>query len=229
VRATSRTMDIPGNPVRSDDSDVEYALAVHLDGEPNVPADAALDVTPGYLTSHTDRFVASGLPNLYDIDVPPDASALSLRLHTQPGAPNAELHLYDCTTGECFSYNIGFPAAGAHTLVVRKPSAGRWVAAVNAAPFPSAPGSFVLDELVTIGTPIRRASAVARGPRSLWRDAIGDVAPPPFVRGKTSVVVVELIDVGAERAETDHPWSTAPNYVKLRDRPIALGTAIYPR
>ena len=112
---------------------------------------------------------------------------------------------------------------------VVKPNAGRWVAAVNAAPFPTAPGSFVLDELVTIGSPVRRASAVARGPRAQWRDAVGEVTAPPPSPGRTPVVVVELIDVAAERAEVEHPWSTAPNYTKLRDRPIALARAVYRR
>ena len=229
LKATSTTGNLLAtNPVRPDDSDAEYALSVRVyDG--SELTEPALDVSPGYLTSHTGRLLASGLPNLFHIDVPDAASALSLRLRTPSAATKAELYLYDCTTGECFSYNIGFPAAGAHTLVVRKPSAGRWIAAVNGAPFPAWPGSFVLDELVTIGTPLRRSSAVARRPRTEWKEAIGEVVPPPGKPGKTPVTVVELIDAAGERAEVEYPWSTAPNYTKLRDRPIALSTVIYPR
>ena len=230
TRATSTAGNMPAsNPDRADDGDVEYILTVRVQNESMTPSEPALDVTPGYLTSHRSQFLANGLPNTFDIEVPQNAAALSLQLRAQPGGATTELHLYDCTTGECFSYNVGFPAASAHTMVVRKPNAGRWVAAVNAAPFPSAPGSFVLDEVVTIGTPVRRASAVARGPRSNWSDAIADVKAPPASPGKRPVVVVELIDAAAERAEADHPWSTAANYTKLRDRPIALATAIYPR
>jgi hypothetical protein len=220
---------LPINPVRADDDEVEYALTIRLQDESTVPLDPALDVSSGYLTTYQQQFHANGLPNVFAIHVPLDASTLSLDLRAQPGGPKTELYLYDCTTGECFSYNIGFPAAGAHTLVVRKPNPGRWVAAVNAAPFPAASGSFVLDELVTIGTPVRHASAAARGPRDGWRSAIGDVARLPPVAGKTPVTVVELIDLAGERAEAEHPWSTAPNYTRLRDRPIAIATAIYRR
>jgi hypothetical protein len=219
----------PAGAIRADDGGAEYTVTARLQDDASVLAEPALDVTAGYLTSHHERFLPSGLPNVFDIDVPRDASTLSLRLRTEPGAPKTELFLYDCTTGECFSYNIGFPAAGAHTLVVRKPAPGRWKAAVNTAPFPSASGSFVLDELVAIGPPVRRVSAAARGPRARWREAIGGVAAPPPAPGKSPVAIVELIDLAAERAEVEHPWSTAPNYVKLRDRPIALGTAVYPR
>jgi hypothetical protein len=230
TRATSTAGLLPPtNPVRGDDSDVEYALTVRVQNDSSVPDEPGLDVAPGYQVFHNGRFLANGLPNLFDIDVPPDASSLDLRLRTQPGGPKTELFLYDCSTGECFSYNIGFPAAGAHTLVVRKPNAGRWVAAVNAAPFPAASGAFVLDELVTIGTPVRHAPAVARGPRAKWIDAIGDVRSPAPIAGKKSVVVIELIDVAGERAEVELPWTTAPNYTKLRDRPIAIARAIYPR
>jgi hypothetical protein len=195
---------LPASPVRADDSDAAYTVTVRLQDVISTPAEAALEVTDGYLVSHNGRFLANGLPNLFHIDVPRDASMLSLRLRTEAGGPKAELYLYDCTTGECFSYNIGFPAAHAHTLAVRKPNAGRWVAAVNAAPFPAASGSFVLEDLVTLVTP----------------------TPMPH---RTPVRVTELIDAAGERAEISHPWSTAPNYVKLRDRPIALRTTIQPR
>ena len=231
LKATSTTGNLlPTNPVRPDDSDVDYALTVRIYDAASVLTEPGLDIAPGYLTTHTGQFLASGLPNLFEIDVPRDAAALSLQLRTTSVPPKAELYLYDCTTGECFSYNIGFPAAGAHTLVVRKPSAGRWIAAVNAAPFVAAsPGAFVLDELVTIRTPVRRSSAVAREPRSRWHAAIDGVAPPPPNQHRTPVIVVERVDLAAERAETEFPWSTAPNYVTLRDRPIALGTAVYRR
>jgi hypothetical protein len=164
-----------------------------------------------------------------DIEVPRDAATLSLRLSSERQGTNAEMYLYDCTTGECFSYNLGFPAAGAHTLVVRKPDAGRWVAAVNAAPFPTAAGDFVLDELVTTGTPVRRTSAAAHGPGARWQETIENIAAPPAAQGRTPVLLLELLDAAAERGELEHPWSTAPNAVRLRDRPIAIGTAIYRR
>jgi hypothetical protein len=141
---------------------------------------------------------------------------------------NAELHLYDCTTGECFSYDIGFPAAGAHTLVVRKPNAGRWVAAVNAAPFPAAAGSFVLDEVIALGTTIRRTSTEPLALGGRWQPIIGDVPAPTSSDGKTPIVLLELRDGAIERAEAEHPWATVPRF-KLRDRPVALATGMLRR
>jgi hypothetical protein len=166
---------------------------------------------------------------MVDIEVPRDTATLSLELRSERDGTNTELYLYDCTTGECFSYTIGFPAARTHTMVVRKPNPGRWVAAVNAAPFPTAAGTFVLDELVTTGTPVRHTSAAARGPGARWQETIENVIAPPAVQGKTPILLLELLDAAAERGEVDHPWSTAPTFVKLRDRPVALGTAIYRR
>jgi hypothetical protein len=245
VDTGSKWLVIPGNSVPGDDGDAEYTLTVRLLESSISPsattsgtivadiantastiAEPVLDVSPGYLTSHRGTFLPNGLPNAIDIDVPRGAATLSLQLRSEDGRANTELYLYDCTTGECFSYNIGFPAARAHTLVVREPNAGRWVAAANAAPFPTAAGAFVLDELVTTGRPVRRTSAAARGPGARWQEVIGNITPPPAVRGKTPVLLLELLDAAAERGEAEHPWTNTPRF-KLRDRPVALGTAIW--
>jgi hypothetical protein len=188
-----------------------------------------LEASPAYLAAHRGRFLESGLPNVIEIVVPRDAATLALRLRTdgvERGGTNAELYLYDCTAGECFSYDFGFPAARAHTLVVRKPNAGRWMAAVNAAPYPAAAGSFVLDELVTTGPPVRRTSAVARGPGARWRETFENVSLPVLVQGKTPVLLIELLDASLERSGTEHPWVRLPR-TQLRDRPVAIGTTIY--
>ena len=175
-----------------------------------------LDISPGYLR-RTGSFLSTGLPNAIDSTCPRRLDALAA-LRSEREGTNAELYLYDCTTGECFSYNIGFPAARTQTVVVRKPNAGRWVAAVNAAPFPAAAGAFVLDEVVTTGTAVRRTSAVARGPGARWQEASDNTAPPP-VAGKTSVLLLELLDAAAERGEAEHPWARSPRFT--RDRPVA--------
>ena len=191
-------------------------------------AEPMLDATPGYLTTHRGSFLPSGLPNVFEISVPADAATLSLHLRAEREKTGTELYLYDCSTGECFSYNFGFPAANEHKLVVRKPNPGRWVAAVNAAPFPAAGGSFVLDEVITIGTPVRRASTVARAAGAQWREVVGEVPAPPTLTGKTPIVFLELRDAGLERGEAEHPWAVLPRF-KLRDRPVAIGTAILRR
>jgi hypothetical protein len=247
VDTGSTWLDIPGNPVPGDDGDAEYTLTMRrlessirtttmaggkvvadVTNTGSTIAEPVLEISPAYLTSHHGSFLPTGLPNAIDIEVPHDAATLSLQLRSEREGTNAELYLYDCTTGECFSYNIGFPAARTQTVVVRKPNAGRWVAAVNTAPFPTAAGAFVLDELVTTGTPVRRTSAEARGPGARWQEAIDNATAPPAVAGQTPVLLLELLDAAAERGEAEHPWTRTPRF-KLRDRPVALGTAIYRR
>src|SRR5258708_33909605 len=134
------------------------AVAAEITNGASTIAEPVLEATPGYLTSHRGRFLSTGLPNAIDISVPANAATLSLRLRAEREGSKTELYLYDFTTGECFSYNFRFPSHGAHTLGVRKPNSGRWVAAVNAAPFPSAAGGFLLDELTTTATAIRAVS-----------------------------------------------------------------------
>ncbi len=136
---------------------------------------------------------------------------------------------YDCTTGECFSYDIGFPAAKSQTFVVRKPNPGRWVAAINAAPFPTSTGGFVLDEVITAGVPVRHPSSKPRARGETWRDVFHELPPSSGVQGGTPVVVFELLDEAAERAEAVAPWSTRPHFPQLRDRPVAIATAVHRR
>jgi hypothetical protein len=236
------------NPGPRDDSEAEYRLTVRLLASAIRPsastpggmaietnntgsaiAEPVLQTSSGFLRSHRGAFLRTGLPNLIELQVPRDAATLSLQLRSEQAGPNSELYLYDCTSGECFSYNIAFPAAKTHTLVVRKPGAGRWVAAVNAAPFPAAAGAFALDEIVTVGTPVQRTSSTGRTPGARWRETIDEVPATATVPGRTPVLLLELLDAAAERGEIEHPWSTRPNFVKLRDRPVALGTAIIRR
>jgi hypothetical protein len=237
---------IPGNLVPGDDGDAEFTVSMRLLRGSIRPvatsngaivadvvnshtriAEPLLEATPGYLTTHRGNFMSTGLPNVFEISVPADAATLSLDLRAEQQKAGTELYLYDCSTGECFSYDFGFPAANSHRLVVRKPSPGRWVAAVNAAPFPAAGGAFVLDEVITAGTPVRRAST-ERAAGEQWREVVGEVPTPTAVPGKTPIVLLELLDAAMERGEAEHPWAVLPRF-KLRDRPVAIGTAILRR
>ncbi|MBA2301497.1 MAG: hypothetical protein H0W08_02550, partial [Acidobacteria bacterium] len=222
------TMRVLGSSIRpAAPADGRVALELVNEGSPI--AEPVIEAWNGSLRTHRATFERNGLPNVIDIEVPADAASLSLQLRSEHPGTNTELYLYDCTTGECFSYDIAFPAARSQTLLVRKPSPGRWVAAVNAAPFPASSGSFVLDEVITTGTPRRRASAAARVPGARWREVIDNLPAPPAVKGRTPVVFFELLDAAAERAESEHPWTSHERFVKMRDRPVALGTAIYRR
>ena len=188
-----------------------------------------IEAWQGSRRTHRAAFAANGVSNVIDIDVPPDAGSLILDLRRDGTSANVELFLYNCTTGQCFSYDVAFPAAESQRLVVRRPAPGRWVAAVNAAPFPRSRGGFVLDEIITTGVPTRRPSAAGRPTGAAWREAFDDLPPPSDIAGRTPVVVFEVIDSAAERREQVQPWNPHPRFVKLRDRPVALGTAIYVR
>jgi hypothetical protein len=242
----------PPDVVPTDDTDAEYAVTVRLlgasiDARGASPDALALDlrnvgstirepivqVTPATFKSHRGHFNPTGFPNVVEIVVPEGAGTLSLKLRSeQPGTNAVELFLYDCTTGECFSYDLGFPAGPSQTMVVRKPNAGRWVAAVNTAPFPAASGSFILDEIIASGPPVRRASTDPRQPGARWTESIdigGGLSLSPAGRGQAQTFLVELLDAASERDEVENIWIVGPDPRKLRDRPVALGTAVYRR
>src|SRR4051812_14743466 len=168
------------NPNHRDDSDVAYTLTIRLlradiRASPSPGGDAIVDLEntgstlrepllegwPASLTSRRGDFLPTGLPNLFEISVPDHASALALYLRSEHGL-GTEMYLYDCTTGQCFSYTFAMPTASSHTLLVRNPAAGRWIVAVNAAPFPARSDSFVLEQVVASGTAVRVESPSTR-------------------------------------------------------------------
>jgi hypothetical protein len=187
-----------------------------------------IEASPGLLRSHQGRTLATGLPNQFDIEVPPGAATLALQLRgAAPSTHRFELYLYDCTTGECFSYNFTLPAEPRQRLVVRRPAAGRWIAAVNAAPLPQAALSFELEEVVAMAPQPQTATSGSRLPAAQWTERLQLpplMAPQP---GATQVVLVELIDRAVGRDEAEHPWETRSLLPKLRDRPAAVGSSIH--
>ena len=158
------------------------------------------------------------------------ASAATLALQLRSAAPDTnalELYLYDCTTGQCFSYDFTLPAATNHTLVVRRPKPGRWLAAVNPAPFPAKPGRFVLEEIITGN--VQRHTATqpgARPPGARWTDTLEIPLGRSIGPGSARVLLCELIDVAAERDAAARPWENRTGLTNLADRPVAIGTAV---
>lgn len=238
---------LPDEDVQGDDQDAYYTLEVgaldaavdvslHADGEAVVELrntggavrEPVVHIMPARLRSHRAAFPRNGLANVFDIDVPEGASTLSLRVRAdRPEDSDLELYLYDCTSGECFSYDIGFPAGREQALLVRNPKPGRWVAAVNAAPFPAPGGGFVLDEIVAAGDPRAFPSPGALAPGALRSVRVEPGSAPAALPGWTSVHLVELIDAAAEREQTEtYPWVRRPSAVKMRDRPVAVGSAV---
>jgi hypothetical protein len=186
----------------------------------------AIDVSPGIARKIAASTTANGLPNQFDIQVPDAAATLALHLQGSTGDATLELHLYNCTSGECFSYDFTVPAAREQSMVIRNPQPGRWIAAVNSAPFPTARTPFVLDEIVA-GAAHRQASAPVRRlagarwtesvplPRDRWQQA--DAAP---------IVMLELIDVAAEREGRSHPWENRNGLTNFAERPGAVARTI---
>jgi hypothetical protein len=168
------------------------------------------------------------LPNQFEIDVPPGAETLALQLRGVAASMQTfELYLYDCTTGECFSYNFTLPAEPRQRLVVRRPAAGRWIAVVNAAPLPHSALPFELEEVIAMAPVPQSAKSGSQEPAARWA---GTLQLPPMTAapvGATRVLLVELIDRAAERDEAEHPWETRSLLPKLRDRPVAIGVSIH--
>jgi hypothetical protein len=183
----------------------------------------------GTLRSHHAEILPTGLPNQFEIDIPANTPTLSLQLRgIGPAADTFELYLYDCTTGECFSYNFTLPAERHQLLTVRRPKPGRWVAAVNAAPFPTAASSFELDEIVTSGAPVRTLTPTGPlSPGAKWTQPVERPAATAVRPGDMRVLVTEILDLAVERDESEHQWETRALLPKFADRPVAVGTSIY--
>ncbi len=205
-------------------------VAVDVVNQGSTIREPILTVTPGSLKEHRANFHANGLPNVIEILVPEGAATLWLRVRSAPrGTETLEMYLYDCTSGECFSYDIGFPAHPEHTMLVRRPTPGRWIAAVNAAPFPTAPGGFVLEEVMTSGAAQERRMARPLLHAQRWTTDVAAGSATPSTVGERPIFFVELLDAALDKDEAAYPWNPSPTAVKLRDRPVALGTLIVHR
>ncbi|MGH9159493.1 MAG: hypothetical protein ACRD2X_05865 [Vicinamibacteraceae bacterium] len=206
------------------------ALAIDVQNLGVTLRDPVLQTSVGTMRSHHGTIPPTGLPNLHEIDVPKGSATLALRLRATDGTTGPlELYLYDCTSDECFSWNFTLPAARKQSLVVRRPRPGRWIAAVNAAPFPAAPGRFVLDEIIT--TDVRhhpRGLKTARAAGAKWTATVRRLSVKPSeVEGTSAIVLCELVDAAEERAAQAHPWEDRRRGRETFGMPVAAGSLIY--
>ena len=189
----------------------------------------AIETSSATLRSHTGHLAQSGLPATFDIDVPAGAATLALRLERQGETGSAlDLHLYDCTSGECFSHDFTLPAAAKQSMVVRRPKPGRWVAAVNAAPFPMADGGFVLEEIVAMPGrrhPSGRTGPVPHGTR--WTETIPIGATSSPSAAPNAVILFELLDLAVQRDEAEQVWETRAAVPRFRQTPAAIGATVH--
>jgi len=183
----------------------------------------AVDVYSAKRDRHTGRLAANGLPSLVAVDVPQDAGVLRLRATSDPRASEIEMFLYDCTTGQCFLHSYGGLAKAGQIITVRKPKAGQWKVAVNAAPIATGGGGFVLEQIV--GDQAKRAQL--SNDDVAWKAKIAS----PVSSGDTErVLYVELVDVALENAETQRILALAPADAppekRLPAKPVALATTV---
>jgi hypothetical protein len=211
------------NVTRASEGNVEIAIenAGALLREP------IIEVSAGRADAHRRAFLPNGQPHIIEIEVAANATALHVRAGSDSSSERAiELHLYDCTTGECFSHDFTLPAAAAPAVTVRKPRAGRWVAAINPAPFPAERGGFVLDTIVATRTLGRTSAADAI--RTTDAKPIRVPVDRTAISNRANVIVYELIDAALQRDEDEYRWETRPDMPDFRQRPAAIGTAVLP-
>jgi len=207
------------------------AIAVDLENLGAEIREPIVQTSTGTRRSYRGDYLPNGMPNLFDIDVPEGAEALVLQARALD-ATRLELYLYECTSGECFSYDYTVPAVTARTFVVRRPRAGRWKVAVNAAPFPRQAGTFVLDEIITAGVERR---TVARGPRppgATWSETFfaagSEPSAPPPRKDSHRVILVELLDNAVERETNALPWDDGTISREYVGKGGVIGTAVHP-
>jgi hypothetical protein len=165
------------------------------------------------------------MPNRFEIDVPHGASTLAVYARVQkPPVTGIELHLYDCTSGECFSYDFTLPSSSNPQLVVRRPKPGRWIAAVNAGPIPSAITTFKVD--VLIAGRVTRHEIDRSHSASLRLPALAGTSTAGSNQKSNQVLLYELVDAAAERDEIDHPWETRSSLPKQWHTPVAIASVI---
>jgi hypothetical protein len=204
------------------------ALEVAIENTGATLKDGVVETSLATVITHAGETLPTGLPNRFDIDVPDHTTSLAFDLRSKD-EPNHtfELYLYDCTSGECFSYNFTVPASDRQRLVLRNPKAGRWVAAVNAAPFPTGDAHFDLSVMTAADTTRYPAPQEhTRSPGAKWTQTIGRPAVASNGQNQATVLLVEVVDAAVELDQDLYPWETRAKVPKLADRPVALGTTI---
>jgi hypothetical protein len=100
---------------------------------------------------------------------------------------------------------------------------------VNSAPFPTSDGGFVLEEVIASGSPRELLAGHPMKHGERWTAAIDTATIAKAPPTGEPILFVELLDKAIEKDEAAYPWDPSPKAVKLRDRPVALGTAIVRR
>jgi hypothetical protein len=184
------------------------AIAVDLTSVSAEIREPIIQTSVGTRRSYRGQYLANGLPNVFDVDVPRGAETLMVEARALDTA-RLEVNLYECTSGECFSYDYTVPAVAGRTLVVPRPRPGRWKVAISAAPHPSQRGAFTLDHVVTMGPRQRTVTGPPRLAGDVWSQtvAVPPKGPNLISDGQaTRVLLIEVLDNAVERETNARPW-----------------------
>jgi hypothetical protein len=185
--------------------------------------DGVLQLSPATITPAEGRFDATGLPVQVQTDVPSSAEVFAVRARTADLSHQPlDLHLYDCSSGECFSWDFTHPSTNDHTFVVRKPAPGRWIAAVNPAASPARTDRFMVDRVIASDDApiVERLGYLAPKSRSRRRLSV-----PTGRFDRVKDAFVEIIDLSADADAREHRWETRDGLPNLAEVRVAAGLA----
>jgi hypothetical protein len=200
--------------------------AVNLTNDGAAMESPVLELSSGGMRKFSDSFREDGQPNRFEIDVPADTSTLALHGQAVSDGGLLDMHLYDCTTGQCFSHDFTLPAKREQWLIVRKPDPGRWVVAINAAPLFPGNGRLVLEQTLT-GAVTRRSLGGPLSPGASVAEQFAIPRSGPVPPDAVPVLLCELMDAANENAENQHPWADPKDMVRLKNRPAAAASVIW--
>jgi hypothetical protein len=222
----------PGGPVEAADYAIDVAvrgasitarpadihrLAVTIAPPQGALLKPALTVADANVAARQRTLGPDGLPALFPLDVPADTGVLRV---SATGAQHGDLdlHLYNCSSGECFSHEFTFAPAASPSISVRRPATGRWIAAVSSPRLPGSTIGVALESMMTLGTGTELDLPARREPGTPWRVTIDRRARALFF---------ELFDRAMEEDEAEHAWENRPGVMRLADRPVPLGTHLH--
>ena len=177
---------------------------------------AALTVARANVASQQRPLRLDGLPTVFTLQVPPETGFLRVTA-TSPRHRDLDLHLYNCSSGECFSQEFTFETSASPSIGVRRPSVGRWIAAVASSRISAAASSVALESMMTVGAGAELALPAGPQARTAWTTTVEPHVPALWF---------ELFDRAMEREEAEHPWENRPGVTRLADRPVPLATLL---
>jgi hypothetical protein len=188
-------------------------------------AEPQLVASWGQVAFHKMNLGPNGPGSLIDLTVPPGSKALDLSGHLMQVDRSSELrgvdlYLYDCTSGQCFSYDFAVASGTTPAITVSDPVAGRWVVIASPVDPLTKPASFILTSRISIGEPVERITLdKALAPD---QERVIERLDLPEARSDGSVLIYELFDEALESARAQHSWIRNDDLKVQSNRPAQL-------